>query len=155
MLRKAASSLSPRVRSMRRAFNSWSAVWIQLRSLRRGAMALTQSGLRAGFSSWFEFALLAEEKSRIMASVMAALQQRGVRSALNTWSAFAAEHAEARRQLRSAASAFRGDGVHKAFNTWRDLSATLTRIGRVIIQFSPEGRSFAVRSSSGQPSLRH
>ena len=77
------------VRSMRRAFNSWSAVWIQLRSLRRGAMALTQSGLRAGFSSWFEFALLAEEKSRIMASVMAALQQRGVRSALNTWSAFA------------------------------------------------------------------
>ena len=56
MLRKAASSLSPRVRSMRRAFNSWSAVWIQLRSLRRGAMALTQSGLRAGFSSWFEFA---------------------------------------------------------------------------------------------------
>ena len=46
------------------------------RSLRRGAMALTQSSLRAGFSSWFEFALLAEEKSRIMASVMAALTLR-------------------------------------------------------------------------------
>ena len=89
MLRKAASSLSPRVRSMRRAFNSWSAVWIQLRSLRRGAMALTQSGLRAGFSSWFEFALLAEEKRAVMWQCRVALQQRGVRSALNTWSAFA------------------------------------------------------------------
>ena len=91
-----------------------------------------QSGLRAGFSSWFEFALLAEEKSRIMASVMAALQQRGVRSALNTWSAFAAEHAEARRQLQSAASAFRGDGVHKAFNTWHELSATLALMSQAL-----------------------
>ena len=89
-----------------------------------GAMALTQSGLRAGFSSWFEFALLAEEKTALMSSAVVALQQRGVRSALNTWMTFAAEHAEARRQLQSAASAFRGDGVH--FNTWHELSATLT-----------------------------
>ena len=49
---RAAKSLSPRARSMRKALNSWTAVWVQLRSLRRGAMALTQSGLRAGFSSW-------------------------------------------------------------------------------------------------------
>jgi len=111
-------------------------VWIQLRSLRRGAMALTQSGLRAGFSSWFEFALLAEEKTAVMSSAVVALQQRGVRSALNTWSAFAAEHAEARRQLQSAASAFRGDGVHKAFNTWHELSATLTLMSQALNAFT-------------------
>ena len=84
-----------------------------LRSLRRGAMALTQSSLRAGFSSWFEFALLAEEKSR---------------SWLASWLASAprcpicAEHVVClcggarggSTQLQSAASAFRGDGVHKA-----------------------------------------
>ena len=89
MLRKAASSLSPRVRSMRRAFNSWSAVWIQLRSLRRGAMALTQSGLRAGFSSWFEFASASASNRAAMQKAGLAMRQHSIRLALNGWSMYA------------------------------------------------------------------
>ena len=124
-LLRAASSLSPKLRALRRAFNSLMDTCMLRRSLLKGLASFWLRELRMGFNAWDEAARTVSMRLASMRMVAAAWLRQGVRTALNSWREVCVAHAEAQRRLLSAARAFRGEQVPKAFYHWMLHSASL------------------------------
>ena len=81
VLEEAESALSPRRNALRSAWRAWTAVWVQLRALRRSAVALRHGGFHRAFNTWIGVSIQLAALKR----GARALSRKGQRRAFNSY----------------------------------------------------------------------